>query len=283
MRTLHPFAPSRPRRAVTVLELLIAVSLVSFIILSLYQMFDRTQAQMRRAVREVDKFEGGRSAAELVQRDISQMTAGNLPAAANFYVSTNRLYSSISWTDGAYALTNNVTNTVQQNVLHELFFVTFDPAATPTNWQGISYRVADRNDPQTPATNGLGTLWRWSTNANRFSTNLHWRVVGQLPGGQYFQRVADNVVHFRVTAITNGSPVGESLISVPAGPNIGVVLTNAQLPGHVEVELGYVDSRTAERARGFLPNTNVMRANLSTNLDAVQMFRLHIPIRPGLQ
>ena len=275
--------PPRARRAVTILELMVAVSLISFIILALYQMFDRTQAQMRKAVREVDKFEGGRSAAELIQRDISQMTAGRVPLAANFYASTNRLYATVGWSDGAFAMTNNVTNVVQQNILHELFFVSFDPAATPLNWQGISYRVADPNDPQVVATNGLGTLWRWTTNANRFSTNLHWRVAGLLPGPQYFQRVADNILHFRVTAITNGGALGDSLISVPAGPNVGALLTNTMLPGHVEVELGYVDGRTAERARGFLPNTNAMRAYLSTNLDAVQMFRLHVPIRPGLQ
>lgn len=91
MNLRHPI-PRCGLRAVTILELLVAVSLISFIILALYQMFDRTQVQMRKAVREVDKFEGGRAAAELVQRDLSQMVAGNSSAgmlAVNFYASTN--------------------------------------------------------------------------------------------------------------------------------------------------------------------------------------------------
>lgn len=56
---LRHYIPRFGLRAVTILELLVAVSLISFIILALYQMFDRTQVQMRKAVREVDKFEGG--------------------------------------------------------------------------------------------------------------------------------------------------------------------------------------------------------------------------------
>ena len=60
-------------RAVTVLELMVAISLVSFIILALYQMFDRTQAQMRRAVRETDKYETGRSTMDIIRRDLTQL------------------------------------------------------------------------------------------------------------------------------------------------------------------------------------------------------------------
>ncbi len=271
-------APSLFVRAVTILELLVAVSLISFIILALYQMFDRTQAQMRKAVREVDKFEGGRAAAELIRRDISQMAAGNSSAgtlAVNFYASTN-------WSAGSFAMTNNGTNVVQQNLLQDLFFVSLDPAATPLNWMGVSYRVASSTDPTTPAVHGLGTLWRWSTNANRFDASIQQRLFSQFPPANYWQRVADNVVHFRVTAVTSGVPVLATNVSVPA-PTWAAVLTNQALPAHIEIELGYVDSRTSERARGFLPNTNLARTYLSTNLDAVQMFRLHVPIRSGLQ
>ena len=263
----------------TILELLVAVSLISFIILALYQMFDRTQVQMRKAVREVDKFEGGRAAAELVQRDLSQMVAGNSSAgmlAVNFYASTN-------WSAGSFAMTNNGTNVVQQNLLQDLYFVGLDPAATPYNWMGVSYRVADRSDPTSPATYGLGTLWRWTTNANRFDQAIQQRLLLYgVTNANDWRRVADNVVHFRVTAITSGVPVMATNVAVPA-LTWAAVLTNNVLPAHLEVELGYVDSRTAERARGYLPNTNLARAYLSTNLDAVQMFRLHVPIRPGLQ
>jgi len=270
------FRPSA--RAVTVLELLVAVSLISFIILALYQMFDRTQTQMRKAVREVDKFETGRAAAHLIQRDVSQMAAGHSAAgmlAVNFYTSTNL-------SAGSFAMINNGTNVVQQNLLQDLYFISLDPAATPFNWMGVSYRVADPNDPTQPAAYGLGTLWRWTTNANRFDQSLQNRLFLQLPPPAYWQRVADNVIHFRVTAITSGLPVMATNVAVPTA-TWAAVLTNHALPSYVEVELGFVDNRTAERARVYLPNINLAKTYLATNVDAVHMFHLHVPIRTGLQ
>jgi hypothetical protein len=249
---------------------MVAVSLISFIILALYQMFDHTQTQMRRTVREVDKFESGRAAAELIKRDVAQMTAANSAsgaAAANFYVGTNA--GAIDWSIGAFSMTNNGTNLVLQNTLQVAYFVSFDPAATPTNWTTVAYRVASSTNPLTVAEYGLGTLYRWSTNANRFSANMQAAYFGNPPAST-FQRIVDNVVHFRVIGITNGA-------AVPPGG----FLTNSSLPSHVE--LGYMDSKTADRARGMMPNTNAVRASLATNVANVHLFRLQIPIRTGQQ
>ncbi len=266
-RFLRPASVSRTgKRAVTILELLVAVSLLSFIILSLYQMFDRTQVQMRRAAREVDRFEAGRASSDLLQRDVSQMVAANSTLgsiAVNFFTTTN-------WSGGAFAMTNNGTNVVQQNVLHDLFFLSLDPTATPTNWMGVGYRVASSTNALTPAPGGLGTLYRWTTNANRFTTNL--QSSYSTSATTNYQRVVDNVVHFRVTGITNG-------VALPAGG----YLTNRDLPSVVELELGYVDSKIADRARGIAATTNQLQAYLSTNVDSVHLFRLHVPIRTGQQ
>lgn len=263
---------ARASRAVTILELMVAVSLISFIILVLYQMFDQTQTQMRRTVREVDKFESGRAAAELLKRDVSQMTAANSAAGAaavNFYVGTNA--GATDWSAGAFSMINNGSNLVLQNTLQVAYFVSFDPAASPTNWTAVAYRVASSTNPMTVADYGLGTLYRWTTNANRFTANMQSAYFGGPPVGT-FQRVVDNVVHFRVTGITNNVPV-------PSGG----FLTNAMLPAYVEIELGYMDSKTADRARGMLPNTNAVRASLATNVANVHLFRLQIPIRTGQQ
>ncbi len=259
------FARTAGRRAVTILELLVAVSLISFIILSLYQMFDRTQAQMRKAVREVDKFESGRAAADLFQRDVPQMVAANSSLgslAVNFFVGTN-------WSGGAFGMTNNGTN-VQQNVLHDLFFLSLDPAATPSNWVAVGYRVASSTNALALAPAGLGTLYRWTTNANRFSTNLQSSYATSAVTN--YQRVVDNVVHFRVTGVTNS-------VAMPPGG----YLTNGDLPAAVEIEMGYLDSKTADRARGIASTTNQMQSFLSTNVDSVHLFRLRIPVRPGQQ
>ena len=272
-----------PTRAVTILELMVAVSLISIIILVLYQMFDTTQTQMRKAVRDVDKFESGRAAADILQRDLSQMVVARSPlgaSAANFYAATN-------WSSGAFDMLDASNNVVQANVLQDVFFLAFDSTATPTNWLGVGYRVASSTNPTTVAVAGLGTLYRWSTNANRFSTNFQSLFVSNLPPVVYFQRVVDNVVHFRVNAVTNGVVVAITNVSIPPLPDPwkAAVLTNSDLPSHVQVELGYVDSRTAARALGMAGPSNVslVRGYLATNLDAVHVFRLNVPVRTGLQ
>ena len=112
----------------------------------------------------------------------------------------------------------------------------------------------------------MGTLWRWTTNANRYSTNFQ----TQNTLVQRFQRIADNVVHLRIVGVTNG-------VAVPPGG----FLTNADLPTHVAIELGYVDGKTADRARSMGSSGTV--SYLSTNVDSVHLFRLQIPIRNGQQ
>lgn len=73
MKTNSNTILGRLQSGVTILELMVAVSLISFIILALYQMFDRTQSLMRGAVREADKFENGRAAMDILRRDLSQL------------------------------------------------------------------------------------------------------------------------------------------------------------------------------------------------------------------
>ncbi|NBU09033.1 MAG: prepilin-type N-terminal cleavage/methylation domain-containing protein [Proteobacteria bacterium] len=73
MKTNSTTILGRLQSGVTILELMVAVSLISFIILALYQMFDRTQSLMRGAVREADKFENGRAAMDILRRDLSQL------------------------------------------------------------------------------------------------------------------------------------------------------------------------------------------------------------------
>lgn len=256
-------AATAARRAVTILELLVAVSLISFIVLVLYQMFDQTQEQMRRAVREVDKFETGRAAAELLKRDVAQMVPARSllgSAAVNYFAGT-------SWAATAFGMTNNGTN-VQVNTLDDVYFLAFDAEATPTNWAAVRYRVADSANPNLPVTAGLGTLYRWTTNANRFTTSFQLQAQATNTPVQYFQRVADNIVHLRISGITNG-------VAVPSGG----FLTNTELPSHVSIELGYVDAKTAGRARAM--GSAAMTTYLSTNVDSVHLFRLQIPIRNG--
>ena len=77
------------RRAFSVLELLVAVGLLSLIVLALYAMFDQTQKALHASIGQVDVMEGGRSAMDLIARDLARAQSPNLPATPGDPAVTN--------------------------------------------------------------------------------------------------------------------------------------------------------------------------------------------------
>src|SRR5881296_3237368 len=79
------------RRAFTIVELLVAISVLTLIVLVLYGMFDQVQKALRGNVAQVDVFEGGRAAMQLLSREMEQMQAANVPVGTNLYVGLSAL------------------------------------------------------------------------------------------------------------------------------------------------------------------------------------------------
>ncbi len=76
----------RPVRAFTVVELMVAISVMTLIVLVLYGLFDQTQRAMRGNVSQVDVLEGGRATMDMISRDLEQMRASNVPFATNLFL-----------------------------------------------------------------------------------------------------------------------------------------------------------------------------------------------------
>ena len=68
------------RRAFTILELLVAVSVMTLVIYVLYALFNQTQMALRKNAAQVDVNEGGRAAMEMIVRELSQMEVSGYPA-----------------------------------------------------------------------------------------------------------------------------------------------------------------------------------------------------------
>lgn len=382
-------------RAVTVLELLVAISLLSFIILALYQMFDRTQAQMRRAVRETDKFESGRSTMDMIRRDLTQlgyvktlfdsgqgaiatnwtgMVAPAAYSAATYYpagslvnsggnsyfaltAGTNALTNAAAWALAApnlrisstwasptpIAMQNASGSNLQVNVVHDLFFMYFDPQIRTTivpsgqiqpgmcyvatnaltyngtpfaagdsfygvttaagapvanyggganralqvegGWRAIGYRLANSTNALYPlwTAPGIGALYRYELGTYGNDARKMWYALANFaansPADQtnLFRRVVDNVVHFKCQAAANGA-----VFPAPGG---SALFFGTNLPSHVELELGILDSKVAAQALGMVAGTNYTTATafLGQQGDAVQLFRLQLPVRLGQQ
>lgn len=192
-------------RAVTLLELLVAISLVSFIILALYQMFDRTQTQMRRAVRETDKFETGRSTMDTIRRDLTQLG----------YVKT--LYDS-----GYGAIATNWNNSMYAPMPYSAPAPnTMTPGGTLVNSGVNSYFALTPNNtaPTTPA---------WALAAPNFRISGTWAsatpVIMRNAGGAILQT---NFLH--------------DLFFMYFDPNIRTTRTPA---GQIQPGVSYVASNT---------------------------------------
>lgn len=185
------------KNAFSLVELLVAVALMTVIIVGLYSMFNETQRALRTNVSQVDVLESGRSAIELIVQDIQQAEApgplqqemskeiffppsrievNNLPVAItnttpHFFSGIQRnsvnpqvalpLIQNLS--DHGVQNTGEMTINQRVNILQEVFFLT----RSNLNWIAKGYFVSPSRTnavlPNAPATISYGTLFRFSS------------------------------------------------------------------------------------------------------------------------
>lgn len=271
-RSSHVFAAGavRAKRAFSLIEVMVVVALLSVIILGLLTMFNQTQRAFTSSMTQVDLLEGGRSACEMIARELEQMTPCYYSNADNFFANPSPTFdASVAWplvTPG-----DNRFNTMEQ-----VYFLT----KLKQQWNGIGYEV----DPGA-VTNGVGTLYRYSTN-NIPPGNLAGQAAYMLtlPLTTNFNRIIDGVVDFRIRAYdTNGTLLfAERTGSLLARPNgreeLYHFISNA-VPAYVEVELGILETRTLQRYQSMTNNPALALNFLTNHAGQVYTFRQRIPIR----
>lgn len=283
---------SRSTRAFSLIEVMVAVTLMSVIVLGLLAMFSQTQRAFRAGVTQVDVMESGRSACEELAREMEQITPTGLPNTLNFMVQWNS-YMLPQMLPGKDGLGNTQWRT---NVLDDLFFFTRENR----NWQGVGYRVESPNM--------VGTLYRYETNVANLNLPLVYSWE-QLSSQNKFRdivfntarpiRIIDGVVHLRVLAYdSNGAlitpnsaflgPVGfvgavgvsnrvaRNLV-LPPDLNLEYHFRSNAVPAYVELELGILEQKTAERCRN-LPLASQAKY-LESKAGEVQIFRQRVAIR----
>jgi len=247
--------------AFTLVELMVAMSVLTLIVLVLFKIFDKTQSALRSNVAQVDVLEGGRAIMDLLKRDLEQMTApdGLDTNNINFYVG---LGSPVNVLD----LPGSESWTARTNYLDEVCFLKLNrDSAMNLTWDATVYRVLsrvnttpDRFTNRVYATNyageGVGWLARRTVAATVSDMT---NVSSSLPlldgplvwaGGQpapfhpfnlatgkdpddwvRFSRVAGGVVHFQVTPLdSRGQPLSYSLSTnlTAYGSGVAVQLPN---------------------------------------------------------
>jgi prepilin-type N-terminal cleavage/methylation domain-containing protein len=315
MNSPHPNSSSRPRAGFSLLEVLVAVGLMSIVVLALYSMFDQTQKALRQNAGQTDISEAGRAAMELIVRDVEKAWASKIPTVTNNLV-IRRVYPANQLREFGDDFSRDTT-------FHELFLLSRpDPGVNP----GLGLFVAEENDPLLRVGDQVGTLYRYEVPATSpvfgFDGTPLLETVGtvspqtlQRPGTARWtffsfwnqfdgptaavrtnaSRLIDGVVFFRVFAYgPNGQVLDRSTVftnNVPAdvvpyaqtGPGIENLTTfgNAALPTAVEVELGILPQRLFTQFRS-LPDP--LKTNfLSRNFANILVFRQRIALRTALQ
>jgi prepilin-type N-terminal cleavage/methylation domain-containing protein len=315
MNSTKPISRARPQAGFSLLEVLVAVGLMSIVVLALYSMFDQTQKALRQNAGQTDISEAGRAAMELIVRDVEKAWATKIPAVTNNLV-IRRVYP-------ANQLREFGDDYSRDTTFHELFLLSRPDAGVNP---GLGLFVAEENDPLLRVEDQVGTLYRYEVPAASpvlgiDGTELRETVASvspqtlQRPGTARWtffsfwnqfdgptaavrtnaSRLIDGVVFFRVFAYgPNGQVLDRSTVftnNVPAdvvpyaqtGPGIENLTTfgNAALPTAVEVELGILPQRLFTQFRS-LPDQ--LKTNfLSRNFANILVFRQRIALRTALQ
>ncbi len=231
----------RNSRAFTLLELMVAVSVMTLVIYTLYALFNQTQMALRKNAAQVDVNEGGRAAMEMIVRELSQMETSGYPAITDprtllTYSGSKSFHSRITPGNSALLLAyqsdaltpegddEDLAEGFRTNILQDFTFT----GRGDSGFFVTSYRVIGAAD-------GIGTLARYRTNGtlrvtapgqallnktelfNRFFFDPIVSATNIL-----FEPIVAGVIHFRISPYDQlGRPLGHgSLYYDPLGLNL---------------------------------------------------------------
>jgi len=285
------------RAAFSLIELMVAVSLMTLIVLGLVVMFAQTQKAFRTSMTQTDMLEAGRIQIDMMARELSQIAPSGRAFTTNLFVQLSSRFNP-PLLQGMPGTTKGGPGTQDQrtNIVQSIFFL----SQNNQNWTGTGYVVI----PDSGA--GVGTLYRFYTNHGIYTaTNMSSEFLNAQIAG--LNRISDGVVHLRLRAFaTNGYPIlwdgfrtngifrtnafstgtlrvrntlaYNPLPSVPDAVDC-YFMSNA-LPAYLELEVGILEKQVLERFRSIgSANVQAQLRYLSNHVGQVHIFRQRIPVR----
>lgn len=267
----------RSRGGFSLLEMLVASAILVIIMLGLLGMFYQTDRALRLTLQQRDILDAGRTAMEVMVRDLSMVTAAENTNAANLLIFAN--YPGL-----IQRLNESNPNEVRTNTLQSFFFLTQENDI----WNGIRY------DFKFEANDTVGTLYRMqitdmATNVVSVSSNLlnvsyqDWED-GLAPDFAY-GRISEGVVHLTLRCydangylITEANTLEPGVVVVRSDDVYGYQFVGTNMPAFVDLEFGVLEPNVF-RVASEMNDPVAAESYLSDKADAVQLFRKRVPVR----
>jgi len=282
---------SKIENAFSLVEVLVVVSLLSFIVLALMAVFSNTQRAFRAATTQTDVLEGGRATMELMASDLRTITpsggasnvlTGSLVCPVNFAVLGNYNF------DGGYAplpQTLPSGSVLRTNVLNYFFLL----GRENTKWTGTGYVVDTTGaNPQY----ALYPLYRFyaETNTTLSPQLLYELFDNQVRNLQFtnMSHLIDGVAHLAVRGydpqghwLNGANPTFTNTVNTyyfnNAYGEAHYFMFSNTVPAAVEVELGVLEDTALARAAS-IPVPAVQQNFLSQQSGALHLFRQRVTV-----
>jgi type II secretory pathway pseudopilin PulG len=265
------------RRALTLLEMMVAVTLLALIMIGLLAMFNQTQKALHTVNAQTDVFENARGAIQMIARDLAEMSFyddGRVPhkvpsAFANIFPSPIP--------SGSLPTPQPAPN----DVVPVFFAETYWLKHVNDDWQPVGYFVVD--DPVQRTNYGVGTLYRFSTNtANRAGVSFDQVPAlfsmfnkAQATDANVVHRVSDGIVHFQIAAVS----VETNLTQTNFVRTSSFIFTET-LPAFIDVEIGVLEPQVLKQFHSIKDlSLPAAKDFLQKHSGQIHFFRERVPIR----
>jgi type II secretory pathway pseudopilin PulG len=299
--TLSTSRRSSLANAFSMVELLVAMTLLSLIVLVLMAVFSSTQRAFRASVTQTDILEGGRAAMEMMTADLHNLTpcygVSNWASSGTVVTPANITYGGVNFsvTNNWYYYTPLIQSlpgsSIRRTNLLEYFFIL---GRMNTKWTGAGYVV------NAASTNVLYPLYRFyaETNIGANPDGLYWNFLHAINFQQWtnMSHVMDGVAHLVVHtydpggySMTNGYNYWQTnrplnvWFSPPEWGEVGATFYSNAVPASVELQMGVLEDRTLQRAQslstGLSPLNDISEwTYLQGQAGHVQIFRQRVTI-----
>jgi len=289
--------------AFSLIEILITVGLLSFIILGLMLMFNQVQRAFRSSMTQTDVLEAGRAVADMMARELEEMTPtqirANAPGVLNFMAELEN-----KTVDGNFAFDDPLRQFLpgatvpRTNYVQRIFFM----SKVNQDYVGTGYVVVPHYTNSVTDV-AVGTLYQYAVATNKaWASTLPRDFINASTSLNNLHRVADGVVHLRLRAFdVHGALITPNtqgthnitaqwenniLASQYVADQTRYYFYSNAVPAHVELEIAFLEPHLLDRYKAIedsdfaagLTAVPHARNYLSNQVANVHLFRRRIPI-----